>query len=57
LQVDFSGRTLNKTRVKDEFVAALMAVALIYNNKENYLANQDAPRKQRSLKHEELITT
>jgi hypothetical protein len=34
---------------KDDFAAALMAVALIYNNKENYKANQDAPRAQEGL--------
>jgi hypothetical protein len=42
---------------KDEFAAALMAVALIYNNKKNYLAKLDALRAQRSLKHAKLIPT
>jgi hypothetical protein len=39
--------------MKESFSAALMAVALSYNNRKNYLANQDVPRAQESLKHEE----
>jgi hypothetical protein len=33
-----------------------MDVALICNNKENYLAKLDVVRAQRSLKHEELAS-
>jgi hypothetical protein len=39
------------------FSAALVAVALIYNNKKNYKAKLDALRAQRSLKHAKLIPT
>ena len=45
----FSGRMVRNRLKKEEFAAVLIVVAIIYNSKENYKANQDAPRAQEGL--------